>query len=257
VSQGFASQTADLQQWQNSAGTVLATVGAKGSLYVTTSDPTWVVAQFRGAASHTADLTQWQNSAGTLRACVTANGALRTPYVEHITATNAYLDISAATNGISVINRSATGNIPLVVKGMASQTGDLQRWQDSAGTTVAALLPSGAFTPYYISTTSATAQLGYPGTYPNLLTAWSAAGPGLVVKAKPSQTYNLQEWWDSADVMMFAIDAGGFPKWTAAKAQTTVGAAGGASALPATPTKYLQVKDSAGTTFVIPAYAAA
>ncbi len=36
----------------------------------------------------------------------------------------------------------------------------------------------------------------------------------------------------------------------------TVGAAGGASALPATPTKYLKVVDSAGTTLVIPAYAA-
>ncbi len=50
----------------------------------------------------------------------------------------------------------------------------------------------------------------------------------------------------------------GFLKWGAAgNEQTTVGAAGGASALPATPTKYLKVKDSAGTTLIIPAYAAA
>lgn len=40
-------------------------------------------------------------------------------------------------------------------------------------------------------------------------------------------------------------------------AQTTVGAAGGASAPPATPTKYFKVKDSGGTEYVIPAYAAA
>lgn len=39
--------------------------------------------------------------------------------------------------------------------------------------------------------------------------------------------------------------------------QTTVGSAGGASAPPATPTKYLKVVDDAGTTLVIPAYAAA
>lgn len=52
--------------------------------------------------------------------------------------------------------------------------------------------------------------------------------------------------------------AGGKLKWGAAgDEQTTVGAAGGASALPATPTKYLKVIDSAGTTLVIPAYAAA
>ncbi len=45
-------------------------------------------------------------------------------------------------------------------------------------------------------------------------------------------------------------------KWIAANEQTTVGAAGGASALPATPTKFLKVTDSAGTTLVVPAYAA-
>lgn len=37
--------------------------------------------------------------------------------------------------------------------------------------------------------------------------------------------------------------------------QTTVGAAGAASALPATPTKYLKVQDNTGATYVIPAYA--
>lgn len=36
--------------------------------------------------------------------------------------------------------------------------------------------------------------------------------------------------------------------------QTTVGGAGGATALPATPLKYLRVKDSTGTVVVIPVY---
>jgi len=39
------------------------------------------------------------------------------------------------------------------------------------------------------------------------------------------------------------------------RSQTTVGAAGAASALPATPEKYLTVKDSNGVEFVIPCYA--
>lgn len=38
--------------------------------------------------------------------------------------------------------------------------------------------------------------------------------------------------------------------------QTTVGAAGAGSALPATPTKYLKFYDNAGATFVVPCYAA-
>jgi hypothetical protein len=61
---------------------------------------------------------------------------------------------------------------------------------------------------------------------------------------------------NSAGTSFFSLDNNG-PKWASATlAQTTVGAAGAASALPATPTKYLKVVDSAGTTLVIPAYAA-
>ena len=47
------------------------------------------------------------------------------------------------------------------------------------------------------------------------------------------------------------------PQWAEpALVQLTVGAAGAAAALPATPTKYLRVMDDAGATLVIPAYAA-
>lgn len=53
----------------------------------------------------------------------------------------------------------------------------------------------------------------------------------------------------------FAHD--GIPRWSnASNVQTTVGAAGGASALPASPTKYLKVQGDDGTTYVIPAFAA-
>lgn len=55
----------------------------------------------------------------------------------------------------------------------------------------------------------------------------------------------------------FTIGTSG-PRWNdAGLQQTTVGAAGAAAALPSAPTKYLKVQDSAGTTLVIPAYAAA
>ena len=51
------------------------------------------------------------------------------------------------------------------------------------------------------------------------------------------------------------IQLGGKLRFTTALTQTTVGAAGAAAALPATPSKYYQVTDSSGATFVIPAYA--
>lgn len=59
----------------------------------------------------------------------------------------------------------------------------------------------------------------------------------------------------NSTVEVFGVTAGGLPKWTlAANAQTTVGATGAASALPAAPAKYLKVQDSSGTTYLIPAY---
>jgi hypothetical protein len=61
----------------------------------------------------------------------------------------------------------------------------------------------------------------------------------------------------SGSASLWAVTSAGLPQWVAtANQQTTVGAAGGASALPATPTKYFKIVDSAGTTLVIPAYAA-
>lgn len=79
----------------------------------------------------------------------------------------------------------------------------------------------------------------------------------LKIKAAAGQTASLQEWVNSAAAVLLSITPAGLPKWdAAANQQTTVGAAGGASALPATPTKYLKIVDSAGTTLVVPAYAA-
>lgn len=80
---------------------------------------------------------------------------------------------------------------------------------------------------------------------------------GLIIEGVASQTANLFETQTSAGTVEFAITASGLPKWSdAGMIQTTVGAAGAASALPASPSKYLKVVDSAGTTYVIPAYAA-
>lgn len=86
----------------------------------------------------------------------------------------------------------------------------------------------------------------------------SAAGIGTIVQGSPSQTADLSQWRSDDTAVGFAITAAQLPRWTkAANVQTTVGAAGAASALPATPSKYLKVVGDDGTTYVVPAYAAA
>ena len=92
----------------------------------------------------------------------------------------------------------------------------------------------------------------------NTLNAYSSTAIPVVAKGFSAQTANLQEWQNSSGTALASISAAGLLRWsTAGNEQTTVGAAGGASALPATPTKYLKVVDSTGATLVIPAYAAA
>jgi hypothetical protein len=102
IAKGMSGQTGDLQQWQNSAGTVLGymtaggdywVTGAVRSLFVTNRNNTGGYLDFggnvpivqqriaaaqvlivKGAASQSANLQEWQNSAGTIRALVDANG---------------------------------------------------------------------------------------------------------------------------------------------------------------------------------------
>lgn len=82
--------------------------------------------------------------------------------------------------------------------------------------------------------------------------------PAIRAQGAASQSDPIQIWQNSGASPLLSVTAAGLPKWdAAANQQTTVGGAGGASALPATPTKYLKVVDSAGTVLCIPAYAAA
>jgi hypothetical protein len=86
--QGAASQTANLQEWRNSAGTATSAIDNAGFLKVGNTTLggqvaiTAIVAGnrplvIRGAASQTANLTEWQNDAGTVMARVTNAGEIQ------------------------------------------------------------------------------------------------------------------------------------------------------------------------------------
>lgn len=112
----------------------------------------------------------------------------------------------------------SNGNI-VQIRGGTSQSGDLTQWQNNSGT---------------------------------VLTKFDSGGNIWTI----NKTIGIRNSADSANV--FLLQATGIMRWYDASVfQTTVGAAGGASALPATPTKYLKIVDETGTTLVVPAYAAA
>ena len=145
VLKGAASQTADLQQWQYSNGNTYARIAPYGQLAIGNVNPAiyanarislnTVAADavgmvIRGVSSQSANLQEWQNSAGYAGTAIDSGGSFYAPGIYA-----SYL-MQATSGGAAVV--------PMKVKGAASQTADLQQWQDSAGTVLAKITPSGA-----------------------------------------------------------------------------------------------------------------
>jgi hypothetical protein len=111
---GSVSQTANLQTWQNSSGTVLASVNSSGDITTSAAifagTSTWftatanirplnanvVGAVIRGQASQVSNLQEWQNSAGAVAAFVNPGGLGRFENV-------------GTGNGLAVLGYNASG----------------------------------------------------------------------------------------------------------------------------------------------------
>jgi len=150
--------------------------------------------------------------------------------------------------GLKTVTPASTSTVGLIVQGLASQSANIQDWRNSGGTARAYI------TNGFVITSSDGFRMS--GGQAQLQTNVTTTVP-VIAQGAASQTADLLRCADSALTALFAVTAAGLPRWyAAANQQTTVGATGAASALPALPTKYLKVVDSAGTTLVIPAYAA-
>lgn len=231
VIRGAASQTADLQQWQNSAGTVLAKVDASGNItganlvtgrflldgsnalpYLDFSSNTLTVLNraitqvnfvVKGIASQTADLQQWQNNSGTVLAKLEAGGHLRSNRISVSTSGTWFDDAS--------LNVTAYGAavVGAIVRAAASQTADLQQWQNNSGTVLTAIASSGRIL------TNQRISIGLPIASP-LFTAQAnfsndsdAARIVMLVRGAASQTANLQEWQNSAGTVLASVQSTG------------------------------------------------
>ena len=120
--------------------------------------------KIKGASSQTANLTEWQNSSGTVVASMRGDGLFNSywgyhTYLQPQTGTGPYINLTST--GMSIVNYTTASNNVLTVKGMASQTGDLQQWQDSAGTVLARVYSNGAINAGTYN--GVTIGLNYPG----------------------------------------------------------------------------------------------
>ncbi len=256
IIKGAASQSADLQQWQNSAGTVLAKFDSNGNfqnsiqtsttLYTqsvnsgslsfagvayngfsnpsgVTTLPTLVV---KGVASQTANLQEWQNSAGTVLSSINSGGnlILGNQYISNSGASGygrlQLLDggtnqtvFYPASAGLLIANAGVVGMAVVKVRGASGQTANLQEWQNSAGSVIASVNSSGyinssggikASSHGYIYTSSTQGSVSF------MIADGNAAYVPLVIKGVASQTANLQEWQNSSGTVLAKVDAYGY-----------------------------------------------
>lgn len=90
----------------------------------------------RAAATQTGALTEWRNNAQVVLTSITSAGNFNTGQVRSGT--------TAGLGQLSVVSAGAT-TIGAVVRGAASQTANLQEWQNSAGTVLGSMSASGQF----------------------------------------------------------------------------------------------------------------
>lgn len=164
--------------------------------------------------------------------------------------------LAPTTSARNTIQPTGAAIKALIVKGHASQSANIFEVQSGAGTPVPFLsvdqlgrvyLPGAANNP---SVNNSTTDGGL------IVSPRAASTAGIAVVGLPSQTGDLQTWAVHGGSQLLGVTSLGRLRWYSGNEQTTVGAAGGAAALPATPTKFLRLVDSAGTLLVVPAYAA-
>lgn len=170
IARGAASQTANLQEWQDSASTALAAVDDDGSIYTATNlrvgavgapdanttvqleadavgDTTLVV---KAIGSQTGQLAEFKSSGGTRQSRVATDGSYRT------TGDGCFgSDTQPANNRLAAIAGAATA-VPIIAKGAASHSANLQEWQNSAGSALATVNSSGGagfFTVFALAAT--------------------------------------------------------------------------------------------------------
>ena len=138
------------------------------------------------------------------------DGNISGRYIDSLANSGAYLDIGTGGSGLMVINRVAS-HIPITVRGAASQTGNLQEWQDSAGAILARVSSAGGIisTANSILSGGLLVQGNYGGSNTMLVTN-SQNIIGLSVTGFSTQTANLQEWRNSALTVLSSINPSGF-----------------------------------------------
>lgn len=106
----------------------------------------------------------------------------------------------------NIITAESVSVVPLTVKAIASQTSNLQQWQNASSISVAAMSTGGYLSlSGYISVGS----ISVTNTVAANITINNSSHKGIVVKSANSQVSNLQEWQDSSGTALSWVEKTG------------------------------------------------
>ncbi|MDQ5972582.1 MAG: trimeric autotransporter adhesin [Patescibacteria group bacterium] len=209
VIQGVAGQTANMQEWQGSTGVPAVAISAAGNL------------RFHSDASNYASL--YSTGTGGL-VITTATGGditvnpdsilnLGVAITGQILIGRTTIDIPIALRGATTLSVMNPASKVLVVRGAASQTANLQEWQDSTGSVLASINSSGFINSPRFKETANGVVIGGASTpiagVNVLAESTGSSNKVLVVKGYTGQTANLQEWQNSAGTALATVSATG------------------------------------------------
>jgi hypothetical protein len=195
-----STATASILEFQTSTGTAIASVDASArgnfpavsagastdlgyaTLSVTPTSTATVGAVIRGASGQTANLFSGQRSDTTEVMRIRNSGQIGIGSL--ITGTNFAINLDTV---------GGSANIGAVIRGAASQSANLQQWQNSAGGTVASVDASG-FGNFTRTSVGQSTDLNY-GTLSVLQSGTAIVGA--VVRQIASGTADLQQWQNS------------------------------------------------------------
>jgi hypothetical protein len=217
VVQGAASQTANLVEYKDNAGTILASVANSGTfstsgrIVVGTSigsgldvnnvgQPSRIAVTIRAAASQTAGLTEWQLSDGTIKASINQAGDLWNRGLITVGPSAPFA------NNTFLVTPLAAGYVGATIRGVSGQTSDLQQWQDNTGTTLAVVTAYGSIKGQAVVAGSSTASAG---STPFWVLNNVTTSPASIIRGVASQTANLTEWQDSGGTALSYIKPDG------------------------------------------------
>ena len=245
-----ASQTANIQEWQNSAGSARSWINSAGTFLVTggsyiessgraffnASVASYIPVTIRGTTSQTANLQEWQNVSGTVLTLVNSIGRVTVGSAVDAGGSAMRIDQPNGGTGLSIFGAGTLSTtlslnptaavVGAIIKAAASQTANLQEWQDSTGTVLSNITASGGIeTNGNIRFYATSARSGW-STLQNTLgnlsfnylftlnggfqsNAASASTVGAIVKGAASQTADLQQWQNSAGSVITRVDSAG------------------------------------------------